>query len=108
DDRSPSMSIKVEEGVWHCHACNIGGGILDFEMKLSNCDRATALANVRGVLGLPVASEQTSGRIVDAVYQYPDALGCDIAEKIRFHHPDGKKDFRWRRSADKGGYVFGI
>jgi hypothetical protein len=77
-------------------------------MKFSKCDRTAALANVRGLLGLPAAPHEAQPRVVDAVYQYPDALGGDIVEKIRFRLPDGKKKFCWRRPDGKGGHIYGL
>jgi 5S rRNA maturation endonuclease (ribonuclease M5) len=34
DDQKPSCSLNLDQGTWHCHTCNIGGGILDFEGRL--------------------------------------------------------------------------
>ena len=41
DDKTASFSLNIEKGAWKCHAENVGGGILDFEMRISNCSRET-------------------------------------------------------------------
>jgi hypothetical protein len=33
-DSTPSMSINTETGEWFCHACDVGGGMVHFEMRL--------------------------------------------------------------------------
>ena len=38
NDSNPSLSINVNDGVWFCHACGEGGGIIDFEMRLQGSE----------------------------------------------------------------------
>ena len=52
DDRHPSLSINLEKGAWFCFAENTGGGLIDFEMRYSRCDKATAFQNLKRVMGL--------------------------------------------------------
>ena len=40
-DSVPSMSVNLEEGTWFCHACGVGGGIRDFEMRKLDTDSKT-------------------------------------------------------------------
>ena len=42
DDTTPSMSFNFEKGVWHCHTEHIGGGMVDFEMRLNGVSASTA------------------------------------------------------------------
>ena len=56
EDKSPSLSVNLDKGVWKCHAGCGDGGILDFEMKLSGCDRDAARAKVAEVVGERVFS----------------------------------------------------
>src|SRR5512143_611947 len=37
-DKSPSLSINPESGLFHCHACSAGGDIFNFYSKRHNLD----------------------------------------------------------------------
>lgn len=101
DDKSPSFSINIQKGAWKCHAENIGGGILDFEMRFSNCDRATASANVAELLG----KKQTAmfGQQPEATYEYRDAFGTLLFEKIRY---PGKRFVQRKPAANGRGHEY--
>jgi hypothetical protein len=105
DDRTASMSINTEKGVWKCHAGCGEGGILDFEQKFSSCDRETAQDNVQQILGDELFTRSTKKR-PDAIYKYVDAAGKPVAEKLRYNTGEGKKFFRWRQSDGNGGYRY--
>lgn len=42
-DRRPSFSVNPQKGLWHCFACQIGGSVIDFVMKLKNCTFSEAV-----------------------------------------------------------------
>ncbi len=100
EDRTPSLSVNLKKGAWKCFAGCGDGGILDFEEKFSKCDRDTARANVAELLG---DSKQlfSSAQNPEAIYQYHDAQGRVIFEKVRY---SGKR-FVQRKPA-KGGYEY--
>lgn len=100
DDRTPSLSVNFERGVWKCHAGCGDGGILDFEEKYSRCDREQARANVDDLIGQQVF--RSAGEKPEAVYQYHDAAGRLLFEKLRY---PGKR-FVQRKPAGKGGYEY--
>ena len=100
DDRNPSLSVNLEKGVWTCHAGCGNGGILEFEEKFSRCDRETARANVAEIVGEPLF--QGKGEQPEAVYQYQDAQGRVVFDKLRY---PGKR-FVQRRPTEKGGYDY--
>src|SRR5438309_1117628 len=100
DDRNPSLSVNFDKGVWTCHAGCGNGGILEFEEKFSYCDRDTAKVNVAELVGEPVF--QGKGEQPEAVYQYRDAQGRVVFEKLRY---PGKR-FVQRRPTEKGGYDY--
>jgi hypothetical protein len=100
DDRTASLSINLEKGVWKCHAGCGQGGLLDFEAKFASCDRDTAKANVAELLGerqMFAFSQQP-----EAVYKYHDANGAIIFEKVRY---PGKR-FVQRKPNGKAGYEY--
>lgn len=96
DDRLPSLAVNLEKGVWKCHAGCGEGGVLDFEERFSRCDRETAKANVRELMGEPRLFSR--GEKAEAVYQYHDAQGRLVFEKLRFP----SKRFVQRRPTAKG------
>lgn len=95
DDRTASLSIHPSKGVWKCHAGCGEGGIIDFEVRYSKCDKSTAWANISEVLGgkqIGVFQQKP-----EAVYTYRDSQGRVIFEKVRYvgkrfvnRRPDGK------------------
>jgi DNA primase len=100
DDQTPSMSLNLEKGVWKCHAGCGGGGLLDFETKFSSCDLDTARASVAELLGDKQAFffKQTP----EAVYQYHDASGILLFEKLRY---PGKR-FVQRKPKGENGWDY--
>jgi len=48
DDKTPSMSIDLEEGLYYCHACKEGGDTFQFYMKFHNCSFAKAKNDIMG------------------------------------------------------------
>lgn len=96
DDRHESLSLELGRGLWKCHAGCGEGGLLDFEMRFSGTDRATAYAEIARVLGLetpnPVFSEAP-----EAIYAYPDASGLVVFQKLRY---PGKRFSQRSKDAD--------
>ena len=101
DDKTASFSLNIEKGAWKCHAENVGGGILDFEMRISNCSRETASANVAELLG----KKQTAmfGQQPEATYEYRDAFGKLLFEKLRY---PGKKFVQRKPAANGRGHEY--
>lgn len=100
DDRTASLSINLEKAVWKCHAGCGQGGLLDFEAKFSSCDHDTAKANIAELLG--EKQMFAFSQKPEAVYQYQDANGRVVFEKVRY---PGKR-FVQRRPDGKGGYEY--
>jgi hypothetical protein len=100
DDRSPSLSVNLRTGVWKCQAGCGEGGLIDFEIKRSNCDRETAKLNIARILGVDLFRSNGGP---EAVYQYRDAQGAVLFEKLRY---PGKK-FMQRRQT-QGGYTWNL
>ncbi|HKT88466.1 MAG TPA: AAA family ATPase [Candidatus Sulfotelmatobacter sp.] len=95
DDKHASLSINMQEGTWKCHAGCGEGGLIDFEMKASACDREQAKANAAKIFGTNLFG---SGGQPEAVYRYRDAQGRLVFEKLRYR---GKR-FVQRRPVGKG------
>jgi hypothetical protein len=58
-DGTPSMSINLEDGAWFCHACDFGGGMLHFEMRmLETEDRHYAWESIGKKLGVRLTGKK--------------------------------------------------
>ena len=95
DDKNPSMSIDLREGLWMCHAGCGEGGLIDFEMKATGCDAEHAKSNIAKIVGADIFEARDQP---EAVYPYRDAQGRLLFEKLRF---PGKR-FVQRRPVGKG------
>jgi len=89
----------MEKGVWKCFAGCGEGGMVAFEMKFSKCDEAAARSNIAGLVGRNLFSQTEKP---EAIYQYHDARGVLVFEKLRY---PGKR-FVQRRPTGKGGYEY--
>jgi hypothetical protein len=98
EDRTPSMSINTDKGVWKCFAGCGEGGLIAFETRFSNCDESTAKGNISDLLG--EGRLFNVGQKPEAIYQYQDAAGRVVFEKLRY---PGKR-FVQRSPDGKGGW----
>lgn len=99
-DSTASLSVNLEKGTFNCFGCNVNGGYLAFEMKFSSCDEGTAWANIADIAGEKQA--YVPGQKPEATYQYHDARGNVVFEKLRY---PGKR-FSQRRPDGKGGWIY--
>lgn len=52
DDRSPSLSIDVEKGLWNCFGCHVGGDCFDYVERRQGISFAEALVYLEDRLGI--------------------------------------------------------
>jgi len=83
DDQTPSLSVNLANGVWCCQAGCGKGGMIDFEMKISNCDAEAAKAHIASIVGVDLF-HSSAFDTPEAVYQYRDANGVVVFEKLRY------------------------
>ncbi len=100
DDRKASLSLNFGKASFYCHACKVGGGLVEFEKRFSSCDSQTATANIAEIVGLPTLGFNAAKP--EAVYQYMDERGLLLFEKVRM---PGKR-FVQRKPDGKGGYDY--
>jgi hypothetical protein len=96
-DHDPSATV-FRDGGFNCHGCGFKGGLLDFEMKFSNCDREAALKNIAELTG---AHLNGNGRHRTATYTYVDANRIPVFRKHRYE-PRG---FSVERRDQAGNWV---
>lgn len=100
DDKTASLSVNIEKGVWKCHAGCGQGGLIEFERKFSSCDSdQTAVARIAEIVGAP---QLGFGHAPEAVYPYTDAFGKVLFQVVRY---PGKR-FTQRKPDGKGGWIY--
>jgi 5S rRNA maturation endonuclease (ribonuclease M5) len=93
EDKRPSFSVNIVNGLWHDHATKEGGNLqqLAKRMNLPMLDFMKTNTNNNGK-----KSKET-------VYPYKDENGNLLYEAVRIDKPDGKIVFQ-RQPDGKGGY----
>ena len=103
-DHRPSLSINLETGQWKCFACNSGGGIIQFQMRVGKCDRATARRELRTWLTVKTSGGEATRRKIVETYDYTDETGVLLKQVVRF----SPKDFSQRKPDGKGGWIWNV
>lgn len=88
EDREASLVVTPAKNLWHCFACQIGGGPIDWMMKSKSVSFRHAVELLReGTLDLPVGAIK-GGRI--RVLTAPVSLDADdqalLAQAIDYYH----------------------
>lgn len=99
DDRSKSLSVNIDKGVWKCHAgtsCG-SGGIIEFEKKFSGTmDDQAAISNIAELIGEPQI-KMGGGQRYETIYPYTDESGILLFQVVRY---PGKKFVQRRPCPD--------
>ena len=111
DDHSPSLSVNLTSGLFHCHTGCGGGDIIEFERLLNGGGRQDARKRILEKIGMK------STRIVKRIYAFrgyrqvivehyscAPACGCDRTDK---RHRIKRTPF-WQRLTLNGGYINGL
>ena len=105
-DRTASLSIKLSEAVWMCHAGCGSGGILDFERTMfPGGDLDSWWATITKICGLEPnkRGERQFGKL-EATYDYTDVTGKLLFQKLRYEN----KNFSQRCPNGKGGWEYNL
>jgi hypothetical protein len=106
DETNPSFALDFKKGSWYCHTEGIGGGMVDFEMRLNAVTASEAAAAVGVVMGLSDYAFAYSGK-PEATYQYHDEQGKLLYEVQRTRDPrTGRKRITNRRPVGKNGWEY--
>lgn len=106
EDRDPSMTIRMNDGVWNDHGRDEGGSIFDAVMRVHGLDLPDAIEWVADHCGIVVPNgnkEFITRRIVDT-YKYCDTDGVVRYETVRYE----PKDFRQRQPNGRGGWIWNL
>jgi hypothetical protein len=100
------MSLNLQKGIWNCHGpCKVGGGLLDFEQRLTGCDKQTAWDAIYSAMGISRTGHAgVDHREPQSVYPYVDTDGDLLYEIVRYPG----KDFNMRRPDGKGGWIWNL
>ncbi|MBU4311916.1 MAG: AAA family ATPase [Candidatus Omnitrophica bacterium] len=60
DDKTPSLSVNLETGLWHCFGCNAEGNVFKFYTDLYKVNFPQALHEISKDLGIPTESKNRS------------------------------------------------
>ena len=105
EDKSPSMSVDVERGLWFCHACNFGGSVVDLVMRIKGLTVKQALREMAIDAHL-ITAEQYDAPRKTATYEYKDAHGNSVMKVDRVDMGLNKKFSQYREVDGKS--VFSI
>ena len=61
EDKTPSMTISREKGLFHCFGCGVGGDLFQFVMKIERLSFPEAVARLAAQAGVQLQSRQKSG-----------------------------------------------
>src|SRR5450759_869425 len=101
DDRKASLSVNFETGSWFCFVCCVGGGPVEFEMRLENASRLQARKQVNALVGITAYDYSQEP---EAIYGYRDELGKILYRKIR----QWGKRFSFQRADENGKWADGL
>jgi hypothetical protein len=105
DDHSPSATVFLENGWLYCNGCGFSGGVIDCEMRFSNCDEETAKKNIAEITGV---SLNGGGWRFISEHIYRDREGVPVSRKRRYDLPNGKKECPWDHRDSKGRWQTGL
>lgn len=101
EDKNPSLSVNLKDGVWCCHAGCGGGGIIAFEQRRNGGSWQEARERTEKIVGHKVGNVK---REIARVYPWTDEKGKLLYEHVRYE----PKDFKWRRPNGKDGYIWSL
>ena len=102
DDHEPSLVITPETNLWHCFgACNSGGSVIDFLMKLENISFRHAVEKLTGVPALPFAADSLDRqKLLNQVTEfyhrsfYRDPTAAEYLAKRGIKHEEAIQTFK--------------
>lgn len=104
DDHNPSLSVNLENGLYHCFACDAKGNVFSFYQNLKGVDFKTALTEIGRIAGVEANPITSYGKVV-ATFEYKDTNGkiLYIKERIEPGRNGRSKDFIFKHSGNTLG-----
>ena len=105
DDKTPSLSVNVQTGLFRCFACDAKGDVFTFYQKYKDTDFPTALKEIGKMTG--VVKSDTKPKTV-ATFKYTDEAGnlLYIKERIEPGRNGRSKEFFFKH-LENGKWTLG-
>ncbi|HID11739.1 MAG TPA: DNA primase, partial [Candidatus Latescibacteria bacterium] len=88
-ERTPSLSVNPELGIFHCFGCGVGGDVFGFLMKIEGISFYEALRRLADRYGIPLPkAPQEEG--TEALYQ-ANAFAEEFYRKLLWENPAGDR-----------------
>ncbi|MGB9911521.1 MAG: DNA primase [Microgenomates group bacterium] len=104
-EKTPSFFVSPERQIWHCFgACNEGGDIFKFLMKIENIEFGEALKELASQAGVRLTRYQPTPREKEKQILYEiNHLAAEFYHYLLLNHPIGKKalDYIFSRGIKK-------
>lgn len=92
DDKTPSLVVTPEKGLWHClGACDVGGSVIDWVMRMDGVCFRDAVAKLQGDSFLAAKKKRGSAPTVDEALAGVPGHGKiegKVAEKVEVNPKD--------------------
>ena len=88
-DDTPSMTVSVEKGLWHCFGCGEGGDVIGFFMKIERLTFVEAVRRLAEEVGMSFDAAEDGVRdqlravMADVANSFVRNLRSDAGEKAR-------------------------
>lgn len=91
-DKSPSLTISPEKGLFHCFGCSEGGDVFQFLMKIERIEFPEAVSRLATQAGVTLTSERKSPSGLEPLRE--------LAERVARHYEKRLKEPVGRRAWD--------
>ena len=104
-EKTPSLSVNLERGVFYCFGCQKGGSVIDYIAWRDGKDPADVLRELATKLG-DAPREPRAGDLglPTNQYVYTNAQGEPVYRVLRFEPAGGKKTFK-QQKVNPGGWA---
>lgn len=101
DDRHPSLSVNLKNGLYNCFACAAKGDVIRFYMNIKNVNFKTAIKEISEMNNTTLTGKNRTGTIV-GTYEYQEHNGKTlyIKERVEPGRDGRSKEFRFRHLKD--------
>ena len=88
-DDTPSMTVSVEKGLWHCFGCGEGGDVIGFVMKIERLSFIEAVRRLAEEVGMSFDATEDGARdelrsiMAEVANSFVKNLRSDAGEKAR-------------------------
>jgi DNA primase len=87
EDREASLVVTPSKNLWHCFACQIGGGPIDWMMKAKGVSFRHAVELLReGAADLPANPRGRGTRVLSAPIHFDAADQALLSQAIEYYH----------------------